>query len=172
MWFPLLTCFEVYLGRWMESVQEVTQRREKGTHKPPCQASPQFAPRWTHDRFASFLLMWISSLLAKSGNIPCHWTGWSAYWSAFSFPASAPPDLSSCTLPRLSRQQLWFLYQLADRGYLIQLCFGLQSLGDGLFWIGWIMPWFSLFSASSIFIKGFLCRKKSKSWKIFWGFQA
>ena len=52
---------------------EVTQRRERSTWSPLGQVSPQFALRWTHDRFASFWLMGTSSLLAKPGNIPCHY---------------------------------------------------------------------------------------------------
>lgn len=42
---------------------------------------------------------------------------------------------------------------------------GLQSSGNGLFWICWLMLLlFGLFSVSPIFIKGFHFRKKSKLW--------
>lgn len=108
-----------------------TQKRERNM-KTLCQASPQFAPRWTHDRFYSFLLMWISSLLAKPGNIPLSLEQVDFFIDLIFFFFLAQLDLSCCTLPRLSHKQVWFLCHLADRGHFVQLCFGLQSLGDGL----------------------------------------
>lgn len=47
-----------------------------------------------------------------------------------------------------------------------------ESGRRSMFWICWIMSLFGLFSASSIFTKGFHFRKYSKSSEIFWGFQA
>lgn len=73
----------------------------------------------------------------------------------FFLPAPAWLYLSCCTRPHLFHKQVWFLNHLSDSGHFVQLCFGLRSLGNGLYFEFAEQCHYSAYSLHLLFLSKF-----------------